>query len=222
MMLYFVMELLDEGAEAKIYATSVKGLACVIKERISKKYRIKEIDERLRLLRTRHEANLIARAARAGVNVPKIIDSGALEESKKKQLSDKQFLLCIELISGSKVRDYLIEYPDNAEKVCKLAGEQAAKMHGAGMVHSDLTTSNMIFDGSKVYFIDFGLGEVTDRLEDKAVDLHLLKECLKSKHYDIWKKAWQAFKDGYLIKGSEKVFEQLERVEKRGRYKGGF
>ena len=72
------MKLIAEGAEAKIYSTSVKGLACIIKERIKKRYRLKEIDEKLRKARTRHEASLLARAARSGVNVPKVVEIASL------------------------------------------------------------------------------------------------------------------------------------------------
>jgi len=216
------MRLLDQGAEAKVYATSIKGMACIVKDRIEKKYRIKEIDRKLRLLRTRHEASLLARAARAGVNVPKVIDVSALSDSstlKAKGVSSPEFLLCIEMISGSKMRDFLIRYagePERVKEICWRIGEQVRKMHNADIIHGDLTTSNMIYDGNRIYFIDFGLGEVSTRLEDKAVDLHLIKECFKSKHYDIWKEAWEAFKEGY---GKSVVFEQLRKVEARARYK---
>ena len=199
------MKLIAEGAEAKIYSTQVRGLACVLKDRIKKSYRLPQIDNKLRKQRTKHETTLLARAARAGVNVPKIIEA---EHGENK--------LCIEEIPGLKVRDYLLDTKE--AKVCKLVGKQTAKMHKADITHGDLTTSNMIF-GDKVYFIDFGLGQVSKRLEDKAVDIHLLKECLKSKHFSIWEEAWDSFKKGYLSICADAVFEQLKKVEARGRYK---
>jgi len=232
--------LLAEGAEAKIYSTRVKGLACVLKDRIKKEYRLEQIDTKLRKLRTRHEVTLLASAARAGVNVPKVVD-----------VAQKENTLCIEEISGPKVRDYLLEYEKDADKVlavCKLVGKQIAKMHAADITHGDLTTSNMIFTGERVYLIDFGLGQASSRTEDKAVDLHLLKECLKSKHYPCWRVAWDSFRESYESSGVDavadpsadnsnkvrelyspssqsdvnkftSVFEQLKVVEARGRYR---
>ncbi len=89
-------------------------------------------------------------------------------------------------------------------------------MHKANVVHGDLTTSNLILK-KKVYLIDLGLGDSTQRIEDKAVDLHLFKECLVSKHHNIWEKSWQAFLKGYKLKN---VLARLEIIEKRGKYKG--
>ena len=205
------MNLIAEGAEAKIYSTDVKGLACVLKDRIEKRYRLTQIDTRLRKLRTRHEASLLARAARAGVNVPKIVDFKSTKTT-----------LCIEEISGPKVRDYLLEYKKDASKIkitCEKVGKQIAKIHRANITHGDLTTSNMIFTGDKIFLIDFGLGQVSARLEDKAVDLHLLKECLRSKHFEVWELAWKAFRKEYEKLAGASVFEQLEKVEARGRYR---
>jgi N6-L-threonylcarbamoyladenine synthase/protein kinase Bud32 len=205
------LQLMAEGAEAKIYSTDVKGLACVLKDRIKKGYRLPVIDERLRRLRTRHERSLLARAARAGVNVPKVLD---VESSETR--------FCMEEISGPKVRDYLLEYSGDEKKVivmCKLVGKQVAKMHQIDITHGDLTTSNMVYDGSKVFLIDFGLGQVSKRLEDKAVDLHLLKECLRSKHFDVWMGAWKVFRKEYEKLAGASAFEQLKLVEARGRYR---
>jgi tRNA A-37 threonylcarbamoyl transferase component Bud32 len=72
----------------------------------------------------------------------------------------------------------------------------------------------------KIYFIDFGLGFISHRIEDKAVDLHLIKQALEAKHFKNWETLFDSIKDGYLFsKDSKKTLEQLEKVEKRGRYK---
>jgi tRNA A-37 threonylcarbamoyl transferase component Bud32 len=63
--------------------------------------------------------------------------------------------------------------------------------------------------------IDFGLGKVSARIEDKAVDIHLLKECFKSKHHIHWKTYWKVFKKNYALEDS---FNQLDKVEARTRY----
>jgi len=194
--------LIAQGAEAKIYKKGSK----IIKDRIKKNYRLEVIDLRLRKTRTKAEAKLICEANRVGIPVPKVID----EDLKKTRL-------VLEDINGEKFRDYL-ENEQNKSKVkkwCNIAGEQTRKLHEAGIVHSDLTTSNMILS-DKLYIIDFGLGQFSNRLEDKAVDIHLFKECLRSKHHKIWRTCWEAFKSGYK---NEDVLKQMRKVEARGRYK---
>lgn len=206
------MKLLAEGAEAKIFSLVIKGLPCVIKERIQKNYRLEEIDTKLRKSRTKHEISLLTKAARAKVNVPKILDLSTINKSKA-----SDFTLCMEEIPGIKVRDYLLDH--DPTMICAEIGKQVGRLHKADITHGDLTTSNMIFDGTKVFIIDLGLGQVSTRVEDKAVDLHLLKECLKSKHFDIWEPAWEAFSKSYKEECGDEAFKRLKEVELRGRYK---
>jgi len=116
----------------------------------------------------------------------------------------------IEKISGSKVRDVL------TPEMCKLIGKELLKMHKANIIHGDLTTSNMILRGKEVVLIDFGLAQYSERVEDKAVDIHLFKECLKSKHFDIWLSCWKHFLQYYK---SKDILKRLEVVERRGKYK---
>jgi tRNA A-37 threonylcarbamoyl transferase component Bud32 len=49
--------------------------------------------------------------------------------------------------------------------------------------------------------------------------LHLLKQALEAKHYKNWKILFEEFKKGYKNAEAEKIFERLNEVEKRGRYK---
>ena len=188
-----------QGAEAILYKDKNK----VIKDRISKSYRIPEIDVKLRKERTKTEARILHKLLRAKVNVPAVLN---VNESKS--------TIELEFIDGTKIRDYLDESKD--VHLFKQIAEQTQLMHDAGIVHGDLTTSNMILKGNTVYFIDFGLSEHTDRIEDKAVDLHLLKECLRSKHFDIWEACWRIFESHYQNKA---VLDRLKKVESRGRYK---
>ena len=69
----------------------------------------------------------------------------------------------------------------------------------------------------KLYFIDFGLGFFSTKAEDKAVDLHLLKQALESKHYKNFEKLYKTILKNYKHKD---VLKRLEKVELRGRYKG--
>lgn len=195
-----VMKLIGHGAEAKIY----KKKNSVLKERLEKKYRHPSIDIRLRKLRTRSEGKLLKRVLSLGINVPKVLN-----------LDDKKMTLELEKINGIKVRDILDDSDENLKKViCKELGKSIKKLHQNDIVHGDLTTSNMIWN-DKLFLIDFGLGKVSTRLEDKAVDVHLLKECLKSKHHLHWLTYWKAFKKEY---GLKRTFDQLEKVEARARY----
>ena len=83
-----------------------------------------------------------------------------------------------------------------------------------------MTTSNMILKNEEIYFIDFGLGFISRKIEDKAVDLHLLKEALEARHFEHWKILFDDVLKGYKnSKDSDKVLKQLEKVERRGRYK---
>ena len=72
----------------------------------------------------------------------------------------------------------------------------------------------------KIFFIDFGLGFISQKLEDKAVDLHLLKQALEAKHFKNWEILWKEVEKGYKSsKDATKVLERLKAVERRGRYK---
>jgi len=94
-------------------------------------------------------------------------------------------------------------------------GRSVRKLHDANIIHGDLTTSNMILK-DKVYFIDFGLGFFSTRIEDKAVDLFLFKKALESKHHEVWE---ECFKEVLKAYGDQKVMERLKEIEKRGRYR---
>ena len=193
------MKLIAQGAEAKIF----KKKDSILKDRIKKSYRLPQIDIRLRKSRTRSEAKILRKAGRI-INVPRVIST-----------DDKKMTLEIEHIDGVKVRD-LFDRDDETlkRKVCRELGKSIKKLHQNDIIHGDLTTSNMIWNG-KLNLIDFGLGKVSIRLEDKAVDIHLLKECFKSKHHVHWVTYWNEFKKSYNM---DKVFAQLERVEARARY----
>jgi len=93
-------------------------------------------------------------------------------------------------------------------------------MHKNGIVHGDLTTSNMILKNNKIYFIDFGLGEFSKRIENFAIDLSVLKEAFKSTHFKHLNLLWQSFIKGYKQTNdkSKEVLESLNEIEKRGRY----
>ena len=89
---------------------------------------------------------------------------------------------------------------------------------GGGGVELDKSKSNF-----KIYFIDFGLGFISRKIEDKAVDLHLLKQALEAKHFKNWEILFENVIEGYKKYPKYKeALERLKAVEKRGRYKEKF
>lgn len=199
------LKIIQQGAEAVIFLDKNK----IIKKRNKKSYRILEIDDRIRRQRTRSEAKLLTKAYEL-ISIPEIIK---VDQKTKK--------IVMEFINGKKLSDYLDKFPLKKQKeVCKLIGESTAKLHDADIIHGDLTTSNMILKDNKIYFIDFGLGFISHKFEDKAVDLHLLKQALEAKHFKNWEILFREVLKGYSkSKDSEIVLERLNKVEKRGRYK---
>ena len=198
------MKIIGKGAESILYLKNGK----LIKDRISKGYRHKEIDLMKRKYPTRREAKLLVDAAKFGINVPGLYE-----------MDDVNMKVEMEFLKGDMLKD-ILDKSKQRIKLCKEVGRQVAVLHDAGIVHGDLTTSNMLLVKDKVYFIDFGLGFYSDKVEDKAVDLHLLRQALESKHFLHYDVLFKAVLAGYKkSKNYSKVMERLEKVEKRGRYK---
>ena len=198
------MKLLAQGAEAILYKENNE----IIKQRIEKKYRIKQIDEYLRKTRTKKEARLIIEARRLGINVPKII-------------SVDKFKIIMEFIDGIKLRDLINNIESNKRKeIAQEIGNIVGILHTNHIIHGDLTTSNMILKDNKIFLIDFGLGDFTTRKEDYATDLSVLKEAFKSTHYKYLNELWNNFILGYKQNNntSKDVLETLEKIKLRGRY----
>jgi tRNA A-37 threonylcarbamoyl transferase component Bud32 len=73
----------------------------------------------------------------------------------------------------------------------------------------------------EIYFIDFGLGYISKKIEDKAVDIHLLKQALEAKHFLHWKELFEEFTKAYSKSylESKQIFERMVAIERRGRYR---
>ncbi|MCK5023093.1 MAG: Kae1-associated serine/threonine protein kinase [Candidatus Aenigmarchaeota archaeon] len=198
-------EIIQRGAEAIIYLEEGK----VVKERISKGYRVPEIDRKIRKQRTKAEAKLMIRAADCGANVPNVT-------------LDDDFKLVMDHLKGEKVKDILNDV-DNEKRadICSKMGEIIAKIHSSGIIHGDLTTSNMILVGNDVYFIDFGLGKFSEKVEDQAVDLFLLNEALNSTHTKFLSECWEKIISIYSKKHTKakEVISRMEKIKSRRRYK---
>ena len=191
------MKKLSQGAEAIIYLDKH-----IIKDRIRKKYRLEQIDDKLRRFRTKREAKILTKLEQINFSAPRLIN---LEHQK----------IVMSEIKGKLVKD-ILEKKDYI-RLSKEIGKKIAILHDNDIIHGDLTTSNMIFN-KEIYLIDFGLSFFSAKIEDKAVDLHLLRQALESKHYKIWEKCFKAALQGY--KADKEILKRLEIVEGRGRYKG--
>jgi Kae1-associated kinase Bud32 len=192
---------LNRGAEAVL----IKKNSVLIKNRVKKGYRLAQIDEKIRKERTKKEAKLLSDAKRAGVKTPNIINV-------------TENIIEMEFVNGKLLRDHL-DSLKNWRKVCENIGKSVAKLHANDIIHGDLTTSNMILNGVETYFLDFGLGFESKRVEDKAVDLRVLEEALRAKHYLNHDKFFKSVLRGYeLYEKSFEVINRLEKVRKRARY----
>jgi TP53 regulating kinase-like protein len=205
--------LIKKGAEANLYLEDWYGQKVIIKWRLPKAYRIPDLDKVIRTQRTLHEPQLIHKAKEAGVPTPTIFMIN-LAESK----------LILENVEGKQVKRVLNDLsPSGRPSLCRHIGVLIGRLHQAGIIHGDLTTSNMILTPSgKVFFVDFGLGEFSTGLEIRGVDLHLMKRALQSTHYKYAKECFQAIIEGYAQSvGKEstlEVMKKISEIEKRGRY----
>jgi len=191
------MKQISSGAEAIIYKDEN-----IIKDRVKKDYRIPEIDVPLRQFRTRRESKVLTRLEEIGFSAPKLVKT------------DRKSIIEMEEIPGEKVRNVLIP------KMCKEIGKKIAILHNNNIVHGDLTTSNMILN-KEVYLIDFGLSKFSEKIEDKAVDIHLFRQALESKHDQIWEECYKIFLDEYNKNAdrSKEIMTRLDKIELRGRNK---
>lgn len=193
--------ILGNGAEAILTRAGDE----VIKTRQRKAYRHPDLDRTLRKRRTRKEAKVLSQLKGWRVAGPDLI-----------RADEKEGVIAMTCIEGDKLRDVLEQDVSLAAQV----GILVARLHDHDLIHGDLTTSNMMLaPQNQVSLIDFGLAYTSTRIEDKAVDLHLFKQALESKHHRIAEEAWQAFLDSYHPQKRTQILERLEAVEKRGRNK---
>ncbi len=113
-------------------------------------------------------------------------------------------------------------------------GTAVGRMHAIGIVHGDLTTSNMMLrpwkhdsmngegkDGlltGEIILIDFGLASQSVQEEDRAVDLYVLESAFGSTHpraESLFVELLRAY--GESFKGANVVLKKLEDVRMRGR-----
>jgi len=184
------------GAEAIVRV----GTDTVTKQRQKKSYRQPALDARLIAERTRAEARLISMARRHGVPTPVIRDITA-------------DTIVMERVPGLLVKE------DLSVENLFLAGKTVGRLHSAGIVHGDLTTSNMICRDGQCFLIDFGLAQVSGEIEARGVDLHVLFQTLESTT-DDHPALKEAFLRGYReeLACADEVIVREQEIERRGRY----
>lgn len=209
-------KIIQKGAEANLYYGYWFDKKVIFKYRIPKKYRNEELDKTIRNVRTLNEARALIRVKNYGLNVPQVYE-----------IDTKNSIIIMKYIEGEKLKDAL-ESLDNSKKeeIFKKIGRFIAILHMNGHIHGDITTSNILLTkNQKLFFIDFGLHEYSDSIEDKSVDIHLLKRILISTHGKDFNMCFNAFLIGYhqeyskeATEESRQIIKNIDVIETRGRY----
>ncbi len=206
------MRKIAHGAEAVLYQAQNR----IIKERVPKTYRLPLLDASLRKFRTRREAKVLERLQMLKFPAPRL-----------QEFSDRAMSITMDLIPGEKLGDILAQEGSARKKRCRALGEEMgekiALLHNAGIIHGDLTTSNMILhaETGELYFIDFGLSLFSEKEEDKAVDLFLLERALESRHHALYPALFETVLEGYqkTCPEAQEVLVRFQTVQNRGRNK---
>jgi len=211
-------EIMAKGAEANIYADQYLGEDVLSKKRIPKSYRIKEIDLYLRKKRTRKEVKLLGESKRCGIITPLVY-----------HVDEEKNTIIMENVKGSNVKELFSEETkldiSEIRTISNNIGVNIARLHNCGIIHGDLTTSNIILRNREncqeadIVFIDFGLGKNSNLVEDKGVDLLVFKKAISSIHHDISQDCFISILNGYQEADDYKqIVAKIEEIERRGRY----
>jgi len=205
-------KLIYKGAEAEIYLENWHGELVIRKSRMTKPYRIPELDETIRRMRTAHEATMMQEARKLGVPVPSI-----------QHIDPASSTLIMDYVRGPTLKEelYKVSMPKRRER-CNSLGKLLGQLHEGGVVHGDMTISNVLSEDGKLFIIDFGLSDFSTEMEDRGVDLLLLNRAMKSTHYAFHMALFKAFLEGYSqAVGRKRGYETLRKmreIEQRGRY----
>ncbi|KAM3373718.1 hypothetical protein P3S68_012432 [Capsicum galapagoense] len=161
--------LIKQGAEAEVYYQGT-----VFKEIQASDFGLKATLKRLNA-----EARCMTKARRLGVLTPVLYAVDPVMHS-----------LTFEYIEGPSVKDILLVFglvgvdKEQMADIATQIGNAIGKLHDGGLVHGDLTTSNMLLRSAsnQLVLIDFGLSFTSTLPEDKAFDLYVLERALLSMH----------------------------------------
>ncbi|XP_006132283.1 EKC/KEOPS complex subunit TP53RK [Pelodiscus sinensis] len=212
------LQLVQQGAEARLYRGRFLGRAAVAKLRFPKRYRHPALEERLSRRRTAQEARSLLRCRRAGIAAPVVYFVDYVSN-------------CIyleDIVGATTVRDYITSVQQSGTDASNLfllaekIGEVLARMHDEDLIHGDLTTSNMLLrtpvEELDLVLIDFGLSFISGLPEDKGVDLYVLEKAFLSTHPNT-DALFEALLKKYSAssKKSSPVIRKLDEVRLRGR-----
>lgn len=213
------VQVLKQGAEAKLYAGAYMGKPCLVKERFVKNYRLPELDKSLTRQRIKAEEKAVKRCRDAGIPVPQLFNVDMNErkiymEYFDKAITAKEFILQIQK-EAQGVQAKL-------DELTRRIGEVVGKFHANNIVHGDLTTSNILIDRKEddynLIMIDFGLSSYSTSNEDKGVDLYVLERALLSTHSSL-PELFESILKQYrqTNTSSEETINKFEEVRARGR-----
>lgn len=197
------MRLLFKGAESNIYLTKWYNKKAISKIRIPKIYRQRMLDDDLRKRRTISESRMITLAKEFGLKTPYIYFVDPLRAE-----------IVMEFISGIRASNVL------TSSICFDIAKFVSTLHLFNIIHGDVTPSNFIVN-RKITMIDMGLSFYSTRKEDKAMDIRLFKEILKSTYHSSYSEFFETFLDGYRSINSkelEKILKRVDEIDTRKRY----
>jgi len=208
------IELLKQGAEARIYRGDFHGKPCIVKERFSKKYRHPQLDHEICKERLKSEVRSLVRCRQAGVHAPTIYNVD-YKGSK---------IVMEHIVNSVTVKDFIKEITcsNTLDQLASSIGTTVGLLHCQNIVHGDLTTSNLLVRGgdvSALTVIDFGLSFVDSSPEDKGVDLYVLERALLSTHPDtehLFSIILKAYSKANR-KDSKETMKKFEEIRLRGR-----
>ena len=192
-----------KGAESNIYLTKWYNKKAISKIRIPKIYRQRMLDDDLRKRRTISESRMITLAKEFGLRTPYIYFVDPLRAE-----------IVMEFISGIRASNVL------TSSICFDIAKFVSTLHLFNIIHGDVTPSNFIVN-RKITMIDMGLSFYSTRKEDKAMDIRLFKEILKSTYHSSYSEFFETFLDGYRSINSkelEKILKRVDEIDTRKRY----
>jgi TP53 regulating kinase-like protein len=205
-------KLIKKGAEADLYLIRWLDLPAVRKVRVPKPYFQPQLDQAIRSHRTSQEAIFLRKARECGVSTPLVYF-----------VDPKRAELIMQFIEGERLKEALLTRGDEeCVELCREMGRVIALLHSHDIMHSDLTPSNFIISKGRLVALDFGLSFISKKLEDRAVDLHLLKGVLISTYTEKADLYFNSVLEGYSSIHGEAFVNTLKakirEIERRGRY----
>lgn len=195
--------MLFKGAESNIYLTKWYDKLAISKIRIPKAYRQRTLDEDLRRRRTISESKMLSLVKEFGLRTPYVyfVDPFRAE-------------IVMEFVPGTKASKVL------TSTICFNIGRFVSTLHLHNIIHGDLTPANFIAN-RKITMVDMGLSFYSTRREDKAMDIRLFKEILKSTFHNSFSRFFNEFLNGYQSINSkelENILQRIDIIESKKRY----